>query len=115
MYEIVREGSSITISPNASLVAQHQEAIQRDIDKEICDGVRYVIFDFAEAGFMDNTGIGVLSTTHNALLKAGGGIVIANPSWAIMGRLGIEEGLQDLPLHFSLKAARDSIRSHAPL
>ena len=57
------------------------EEIKREADRLIDrEHIRYIIFDFADTGFMDSSGIALILKTDRRMRQCGGRASIANPA-----------------------------------
>lgn len=78
-YEVVNQ--CLVIKLMKELDHHSSLAIRDRTDKMIDRGiVKYIIFDFANAGFMDSSGIGVIMGRYKKVLFAGGKVAVTNVS-----------------------------------
>lgn len=82
LYEI--DGRCLIIRLNDELDHHNAIRIREKADKLIDrNNIKYIIFDFSGAGFMDSAGIGVIMGRYKKVIFIGGKIAVANVGSAI--------------------------------
>ena len=84
MSELTRKQDSITIKPQANIVASNAEAFRGELVGLIDEGTHHVIVDLEGVERMDSVGLGVLVATHNSLTQTGRVLTVCNASSDIM-------------------------------
>lgn len=60
---------------NGELDQHYAEILRRDIDSRAAHrGIRKIVFDFSEVGFMDSSGIGVIMGRYRLMQSVGGSV-----------------------------------------
>lgn len=81
-YEV--EGRTLVIHVKGDLDHHIAETIREEADRRIdAHGIHHVIFDFADSGFMDSSGIGVIMGRYKKLYYMGGRVSVTG----VTGRL----------------------------
>ena len=83
-FKIVRKGGNVVVTLQAKLTANEVPKLQPALKKEIADGGRDIVFDFASTATLDSTGIGLLIAANNSLAPVQGAIQLINVSSDIL-------------------------------
>lgn len=77
---ITRQDNKAVIRPAGEVVASAVPELRATLRGALGEGVREVEFDLAGVSMVDSTGIGLLISTHNSLLKLGGHLAVTHVS-----------------------------------
>jgi len=80
MSAIVREGSSVIITPGRDLVSSMVPEFKQELGVVLAESPLELRLDLTGAAMMDSIGIGVVIATHNSMKKKGGKLIIVNAS-----------------------------------
>jgi anti-anti-sigma factor len=80
MSAIVREGSTVTITPGQDLVSTMVPGFKQELSSVLAESPVELRLDLAGTALMDSIGIGVVIATHNSMKKTGGKLVVVNVS-----------------------------------
>lgn len=83
-FEISRDGTTVTVTLQGKLTAVEVPALQPELTRELAGGARELVIDFAKAGALDSTGIGLLIACHNSLNAVSGVVRVINVAPEIM-------------------------------
>lgn len=75
------EDEILTVYLERELDHHNAGAIRQNVDRYVIQGgIKYVIFDFSETGFMDSSGIGVIMGRQKMLEGIGGKVFVRHMS-----------------------------------
>ena len=81
---VTREDNKAVIQPVGDLVAASVPALRSTMRGIVGEGVRELVVDLTNAQMVDSTGIGLLISAHNSLLRAGGRLAVVHASKEIL-------------------------------
>lgn len=103
---------SYTATPTALIVRLEGELDQHSavslraaLDRKICEGCNYLIFDLSLLDFMDSSGIGVLLGRYRNLTALGGKTAIAAPKPLVLRILRLSAIDRIIPVYPTLAEA----------
>jgi anti-anti-sigma factor len=77
---IVRTGERAVVAFDGDLTSTTVLDVRPKLGALMSNGVRELVFDFGRTIFVDSSGIGMLLSAHNWLLKAGGRLEVIEAS-----------------------------------
>jgi anti-sigma B factor antagonist len=80
MSAILREGSTVTITPGQDLVSTMVPGFKQELSTVLAESPAELRLDLTGTALMDSIGIGVVIAAHNSMKKKGGKLVVANAS-----------------------------------
>jgi anti-sigma B factor antagonist len=80
MSAILREGSTVTITPGQDLVSTMVPGLKQELSTVLAESPAELRLDLTGTALMDSIGIGVVIAAHNSMKKKGGKLVVANAS-----------------------------------
>ena len=85
MSQIVKEEGKVKITPGIDIIASTCADLRQELIGIINDGETKIVIDLQDTEMIDSSGLGLLISTKNNLMDAGGGEVeIVNISEDIM-------------------------------
>jgi anti-anti-sigma factor len=78
--EITKHEGSATIKPMKDIVSSSVPDMRTEIKAVIDEGIKDIVIDLGIVKIVDSTGIGLLISAHNSLMKTGGKIAVINAS-----------------------------------
>jgi anti-sigma B factor antagonist len=100
MSHIEKKNGAITIKPGVDIVVSQCQSLREELLEQINNGEKKIIIDLDGTEMIDSSGIGILISARNSLMKAGGEeIQIINCSSDILHLLKIMR----LDKHFSIR------------
>lgn len=81
---IVRTGERAVVAFDGDLTSSNVLEVRPKLAGLMNDGVRELVFDFAQTLFVDSSGIGMLLSAHNWLAKAGGRLEVVEASAEVL-------------------------------
>jgi anti-anti-sigma factor len=80
VVKVTRENNRAEVRPEGDVVATVADELRTELKRLVGDGVSDLAIDLKGVEAIDSIGIGLLISTHNTLLKTGGGLSILNVS-----------------------------------
>lgn len=80
MSAILRDGSTVTITPGQDLVSTMVPGFKQELSAVLAESPAELRLDLTGTALMDSIGIGVVIAAHNSMKKKGGKLVVANAS-----------------------------------
>ncbi len=77
---IERNGERAVVAFDGDLTSSTVLGLRPKLGALMGNGVRDLVFDFADTVFVDSSGIGMLMSAHNWLAKAGGRVSVVEAS-----------------------------------
>jgi anti-sigma B factor antagonist len=77
-FRIAKNGDTVTIGIEGQLVASNRQQLKQSIADELERGSRAFVIDFAETGYIDSAGLGVLVSLSKKIREAQGELRLAN-------------------------------------
>ena len=84
MSEIIKQPDSVTIKPQADVVASSANEFRSELKTLIDEGTSQVILDLSGVEMVDSVGLGVFIAAHNSLTQTGRVLTVCNASNDIM-------------------------------
>src|SRR5689334_3934051 len=81
---VTREDNKAVIQPVGDLVAASVSTLRSAMRGIVGEGVRELVVDLTNAQMVDSTGIGLLISAHNSLVRAGGRLAVVHASKEIL-------------------------------
>jgi anti-sigma B factor antagonist len=73
-----REGDRVVISVEGQLIAGNRQQLKEAVLPEIDRGARQFVIDFADTGYIDSAGLGVLVSLSKRIRESDGTLRLAN-------------------------------------
>jgi anti-sigma B factor antagonist len=73
-----REGDRVVISVEGQLIAGNRQQLKEAVLPEIDRGARHFVIDFADTGYIDSAGLGVLVSLSKRIRESNGTLRLAN-------------------------------------
>jgi anti-sigma B factor antagonist len=73
-----REGDTVIIGIEGQLVAGNRQQLREAVSNEIERGARSIVIDFADTGYVDSAGLGVLVSLSKRLREANASLRLVN-------------------------------------
>jgi anti-sigma B factor antagonist len=73
-----REGDRVVISVEGQLIAGNRQQLKEAVLPEIDRGARQFVIDFADTGYIDSAGLGVLVSLSKRIRESNGTLRLAN-------------------------------------
>src|SRR4051794_10970005 len=73
-----REGDRVVISIEGQLIAGNRQQLKEAVLPEIDRGARHFVIDFADTGYIDSAGLGVLVSLSKRIRESDGTLRLAN-------------------------------------
>ncbi len=105
MSEIIKQQDSITIKPQADVVASSANAFRGELKGLIEEGTPQVVVDLDGVEMMDSVGLGVFIAAHNSLTQTGRVLTVCNASSDIMTLFRTMR----LDKHFAITAVAEEV------
>ncbi len=77
---IVIEGKNTIFTPSGDLTASSVPDLRAELKRLIAEGAREFVFDLCQVEMVDSTGIGLLVSLHNSLIRLEGRLSVVNAS-----------------------------------
>lgn len=84
MSAIIREGTSVTITPGQDIVSSMVPDLKNELNSLLEENPQELRLDLSGTAMMDSIGIGVVIATHNTMKKKGGKLIVCNASENIL-------------------------------
>ena len=76
--QVSRNGDVVVIEVEGQLIVGNRQELKQRVLDEAEGGARKVLVDFAKAGYIDSSGLGVLVSLSKKIREAGGALRLAN-------------------------------------
>jgi anti-sigma B factor antagonist len=73
-----RDGETVVVSVEGQLIAANRQQLRDAITSEIARGARRFVIDFADTGYIDSAGLGVLVSLSKRIREADGALRLTN-------------------------------------
>lgn len=73
-----RDGDTVVVSVEGQLIAANRQQLRDAITSEIARGSRRFVIDFADTGYIDSAGLGVLVSLSKRIREADGALRLTN-------------------------------------
>ena len=73
-----RDGDTVVVGIEGQLVAGNRQQLREAVVNEIERGARSVLIDFADTGYIDSAGLGVLVSLSKRIREANGSLRLVN-------------------------------------
>ncbi len=77
-FRTVRHQEVVIVEVDGQLIVSNRQELKQLIVDEVESGTRKVLIDFARAGYIDSSGLGVLVSLAKRLREEGGELRLAN-------------------------------------
>jgi len=74
-----RDGLAL-VTAVGEIDASTADLLSSVVSKALADGYSYVVVDFAQVGFIDSTGLGVLVRSHRAAVASDAAFAVVHPT-----------------------------------
>lgn len=99
-----RDGETVVVSVEGQLIAANRQQLRDAITSEIARGSKRFVIDFADTGYIDSAGLGVLVSLSKRVREADGALRLTN----LNGDLKALFELTKLDTLFAMDADRGS-------
>jgi anti-sigma B factor antagonist len=76
--QVIKHGDVVVIEVDGQLIVGNRQELKQKVLDEAESGARKVLIDFAKAGYIDSSGLGVLVSLAKRLRELGGDLRLAN-------------------------------------
>lgn len=76
--QVTKQGDVVVIEVDGQLIVGNRQELKQRVLDEAEAGARKVLIDFAKAGYIDSSGLGVLVSLAKRLRELGGDLRLAN-------------------------------------
>jgi anti-sigma B factor antagonist len=76
--QVTRQGDVVVIEVDGQLIVGNRQELKQKVLEECEAGARKILVDFAKAGYIDSSGLGVLVSLAKRLRELGGDLRLAN-------------------------------------
>ena len=76
--QVIKHGDVVVVEVDGQLLVGHRQELKQKVLDETEAGARKVLIDFAKAGYIDSSGLGVLVSLAKRLRELGGDLRLAN-------------------------------------
>ncbi len=76
--QVSKHGDVLIVEVDGQLIVSNRQELKQRVLDEAEAGVRKVLIDFAKAGYIDSSGLGVLVSLAKRLRELGGDLRLAN-------------------------------------
>ncbi len=76
--QVIKHGDVVVIEVDGQLIVGNRQELKQRVLDEAEAGARKVLIDFAKAGYIDSSGLGVLVSLAKRLRELGGDLRLAN-------------------------------------
>ncbi len=76
--QVIKHGDIVVIEVDGQLIVGNRQELKQKVLDEAEAGARKVLVDFAKAGYIDSSGLGVLVSLAKRLRELGGDLRLAN-------------------------------------
>ncbi len=76
--QVIKHGDIVVIEVDGQLIVGNRQELKQKVLDEAEAGARKVLVDFAKAGYIDSSGLGVLVSLAKRMRELGGDLRLAN-------------------------------------
>ena len=76
--QVIKHGDVVVIEVDGQMIVGNRQELKQRVLDEAEAGARKVLIDFAKAGYIDSSGLGVLVSLAKRLRELGGDLRLAN-------------------------------------
>ncbi len=76
--QVIKHGDVVVVEVDGQLIVGNRQELKQKVLDETEAGARKVLIDFAKAGYIDSSGLGVLVSLAKRLRELGGDLRLAN-------------------------------------
>ena len=76
--QVTRQGEIVVIEVDGQLIVGNRQELKQKVLEEAEAGARKILVDFAKAGYIDSSGLGVLVSLAKRMRELGGDLRLAN-------------------------------------
>ncbi len=76
--QVTRQGDVVVIEVDGQLIVGNRQELKQRVLEEAEGGARKILVDFANAGYIDSSGLGVLVSLAKRMRELGGDLRLAN-------------------------------------
>jgi anti-sigma B factor antagonist len=76
--QVTRQGDVVVIEVDGQLIVGNRQELKQKVLEESEAGARKILVDFAKAGYIDSSGLGVLVSLAKRMRELGGDLRLAN-------------------------------------
>lgn len=76
--QVIKHGDIVVIEVDGQLIVGNRQELKQKVLDEADAGARKVLVDFAKAGYIDSSGLGVLVSLAKRMRELGGDLRLAN-------------------------------------
>jgi len=76
--QVTRQGEVVVIEVDGQLIVGNRQELKQKVLEEAESGARKILVDFAKAGYIDSSGLGVLVSLAKRMRELGGDLRLAN-------------------------------------
>jgi anti-sigma B factor antagonist len=76
--QVIKHGDVVVVEVEGQLIVGNRQELKQRVLDEAEAGARKVLIDFAKAGYIDSSGLGVLVSLAKRLRELGGDLRLAN-------------------------------------
>ena len=76
--QVIKHGDVVVVEVDGQLIVGNRQELKQRVLDETEAGARKVLIDFAKAGYIDSSGLGVLVSLAKRLRELGGDLRLAN-------------------------------------
>ncbi|MCE9602080.1 MAG: STAS domain-containing protein [Gemmatimonadetes bacterium] len=76
--QVIKHGDVVVVEVDGQLIVGNRQELKQRVLDEAEAGARKVLIDFAKAGYIDSSGLGVLVSLAKRLRELGGDLRLAN-------------------------------------
>jgi anti-sigma B factor antagonist len=76
--QVTKQGEVVVIEVDGQLIVGNRQELKQKVLEEAESGARKILVDFAKAGYIDSSGLGVLVSLAKRMRELGGDLRLAN-------------------------------------
>jgi anti-sigma B factor antagonist len=76
--QVTKQGEVVVIEVDGQLIVGNRQELKQRVLEEAESGARKILVDFAKAGYIDSSGLGVLVSLAKRMRELGGDLRLAN-------------------------------------
>ena len=76
--QVTKQGEVVVIEVDGQLIVGNRQELKQKVLEEAEAGARKILVDFAKAGYIDSSGLGVLVSLAKRMRELGGDLRLAN-------------------------------------